>query len=206
MFKFELRINSRLEINLGEHIYTSTVQDIKEESFFISMPMEKGYYIKFEDNQKLDIYNYFEGSSMYKFECKVMGRSKCGNTPLYELSAPKNILKIQRREFFRVEIMAPIKIKTKDGKKTSALMLDLSGGGMRIKTAEIIEKNEVIEIELRSIGGKEAINIEGEIVRCERDQAVNNIYGISFYNIENKIREKIIQTIFSIMRTQKKPR
>ena len=48
------------------------------------------------------------------------------------------------------------------------------------------------------------IIISAIVVRTDRDEEGKNIYGIRYYNIENKIREKIIQSIFAIMRSQKK--
>ena len=48
------------------------------------------------------------------------------------------------------------------------------------------------------------IIISAIVVRTDRYEEGKNIYGIRYYNIENKIREKIIQSIFVIMRSQKK--
>ena len=53
MTKFELKINSRLEIKTNESVFNSTIQNINEDSFFISIPMEKGYYVKFENGERL---------------------------------------------------------------------------------------------------------------------------------------------------------
>ena len=42
MAGFKLVVNSRVEIIIGEEEYKSVIQDVNNESFFISMPMEKG--------------------------------------------------------------------------------------------------------------------------------------------------------------------
>lgn len=201
MAEFELKVNGRLEIKMDDVLFNSTIQDVKEDSFLISMPMKKESYVKFKNNEKLSIYYYFENTSLYKFESKVLGREKCGNMPLYKLTLPKEVVKIQRREYVRINIMAPVEI-IKDNKKIHGLLLDLSGGGMRIKTEEKLSKEEILEIKLKSSEFSNEININGVVVRENRDEEGKYVYGIRYYRIEEKVREKIIQTIFCIMRAQ----
>lgn len=201
MSKFQLKINGRLEIKIDDVLFNSTIQDVKEDSFLISMPMMKESYVKFENNEKLSIYYYFENTSLYKFESTVLGREKCGNMPLYKLTLPKEVVKIQRREYVRVNIMAPVEI-IKDNKKINGLLLDLSGGGMRIKTEEKLSKEEILEIKLKSSEFSNEININGVVVRVNKDEEGKYVYGIRYYRIEEKVRENIIQTIFCIMRAQ----
>ena len=203
MTKFELKINSRLEIKTNESVFNSTIQNINEDSFFISIPMEKGYYVKFENGERLTVYCYWENTSVYKFESKVLGREKCGNMPLYKLTLPEKVEKIQRREYVRINVISPIEIISKD-KKGHGLLLDISGGGMKITTEEKLSKEDLIDIKLKSLESGQEIIISGSVVRANRDEKGRNIYGIRYYNIENKIREKIIQSIFTIMRKQKK--
>lgn len=203
MAKFQLKINSRLEIKIDDKVFNSTIQDINEDSFFVSMPMEKGNYIKFENNAQVSVYCYWENTSVYKFDSKVLGREKSGNMPLYKLTLPEKVVRIQRREYVRVKVIAPIEVISND-KKIRGLLLDLSGGGMKIKTEEKLSKEEIIKIKLKSTEFNKEILINGMIVRVNRREEGKYIYGVRYCNIENKVREKIIQAIFYLMRAQNK--
>ena len=45
MAGFKLIVNSRVEVIIGEEAWKSVIQDVNDESFFISIPMEKGEYM-----------------------------------------------------------------------------------------------------------------------------------------------------------------
>ncbi len=199
MVKFEIEVNSRVEIILEDGICKSVIQEWDENNLYIAVPMIKGQYIKFAKGQKLTMYNYLHSDKLFKFECKVLGLDKCGNMPLYKLTLPEEVRKIQRREFVRVETNKRIKYsKLEEEKFNSAVLIDLSGGGMRIKANEKLELNELVTIYLED----EKISVEGKIVRADKYKDYYD-YGISYSHIDNKTREKLIKIIFTIMRKQR---
>ena len=201
MVNLQLKVNGRLEILLGNEVFYSSVQDIKEDILLIGIPMIKGYYVKFENNTKLSML-YFEGSNVYKFESMIIGRDKCGNMPLYKLTLPEKVSKIQRREFVRVNVRIPVEI-TEEKNKYKAFAIDLSGGGMKIKLDKELSNGSIISIKFKSVIRDELISIEGRVVReCGKEEN-KYIYGIKYYKINEKIREQIIRDIFNIMRKQK---
>jgi c-di-GMP-binding flagellar brake protein YcgR len=82
-------------------------------------------------------------------------------------------------------------------------MVDLSGGGMRIKLKDNLNAGDKIKITIPL--DKDIIQLEGEIVRIEPEEnAKRNICGISFIDLEERTREKIIRFIFQVMRDQMK--
>ena len=179
MTKFELKINSRLEIKTNESVFNSTIQNINEDSFFISIPMEKGYYVKFENGERLTVYCYWENTSVYKFESKVLGREKCGNMPLYKLTLPEKVERIQRREYVRINVISPIEIISKD-KKGHGLLLDISGGGRYPPTAS--EEARIMEAAGKSIDS--ITNLEpGDLIFYGGDSngRYKGIYHVAIY-------------------------
>ena len=58
---------------------------------------------------------------------------------------------------------------------------------------------ELIYIKFKSLESDKEIIISAIVVRTDRDEEGKNIYGIRYYNIENKIREKIDCIIFSLI-------
>ena len=207
MAGFKLIVNSRVEIIIGEEAWKSVIQDVNDESFFISIPMEKGEYIKFNNGSTLLMHNYIkDGSYLYKFTCKVKGRAKSGLTPLYELSLPEKVERIQRREFVRINVVAPIEYKiekNEDNKFLKGILLDISGGGLRFATDNKINVGEVIELKLRDINTEDEMLIKGQCVRCKKESNGQYICAVRYYEISNKIREKIIESIFTLMRKQR---
>lgn len=207
MAGFKLIVNSRVEIIIGEEAWKSVIQDVNDESFFISIPMEKGEYIKFNNGSTLLIHNYIkDGNCLHKFTCKVKGRAKSGLTPLYELSLPEKVERIQRREFVRINVVAPIEYKiekNEDNKFLKGILLDISGGGLRFATDNKINVGEVIELKLRDINTEDEILIKGQCVRGNKESNGQYICVVRYYEISNKIREKIIESIFTLMRKQR---
>ena len=207
MAGFKLIVNSRVEIIIGEEAWKSVIQDVNDESFFISIPMEKGEYIKFNNGSTLLIHNYIkDGNCLHKFTCKVKGRAKSGLTPLYELSLPEKVERIQRREFVRINVVAPIEYKiekNEDNKFLKGILLDISGGGLRFATDNKINVGEVIELKLRDINTEDEILIKGQCVRGNKESNGQYICVVRYYEIINKIREKIIESIFTLMRKQR---
>ena len=207
MAGFKLIVNSRVEIIIGEEAWKSVIQDVNDESFFISIPMEKGEYIKFNNGSTLLIHNYIkDGNCLHKFTCKVKGRAKSGLTPLYELSLPEKVERIQRREFVRINVVAPIEYKiekNEDNKFLKGILLDISGGGLRFATDNKINVGEVIELKLRDINTEDEILIKGQCVRGNKESNGQYICVVRYYEISNKIREKIFESIFTLMRKQR---
>lgn len=207
MAGFKLIVNSKVEIIIGEEVWKSVIQDVNDESFFISIPMEKGEYIKFNNGSTLLIHNYIkDGNYLHKFTCKVKGRAKSGLTPLYELSLPEKVERIQRREFVRINVVAPIEYKiekNEDNKFLKGILLDISGGGLRFATDNKINVGEVIELKLRDINTEDEILIKGQCVRGNKESNGQYICAVRYYEISDKIREKIIESIFTLMRKQR---
>ncbi|MDT8716639.1 PilZ domain-containing protein [Clostridium sp. 19966] len=211
----ELNINSRVEILKDDMAFKSIIQDTNEENLSISLPVRDGVYITPQVGEQLEVI-YYDNTHVYKFTATVITRKKEQNVPVLILDRPKNIIKIQRRKFVRINIRYSIKysklINKIDRKKLeqikeddlnlSGVLVDLSGGGFRLKTADELSLNEFI-LGNMSIEG-ENIKIFGEVVRKEKAEDKQFYYGISFIEMDDKTRDKIIQNIFKIMRKQLK--
>jgi len=219
MVDLNLRINGRIEvIDYDSDVnYKSNIQDITEDGILITIPMKEGKYLPLNKSESVSII-YYEEKEVYQFEADVLGRT-IDVIPVIILSNPKNIRIIQRRNYVRVTILKVIKclnidreLATKDvsriegvtsaHKFKEATLLDLSGGGMRIKTELKLHLNDVLIIRLPLID--EEIMIKTRVVRCEEKQDNLRAYGLRFLDLEEKNRDKIIKYIFHIMREQRK--
>ncbi|SHI39597.1 c-di-GMP-binding flagellar brake protein YcgR, contains PilZNR and PilZ domains [Clostridium cavendishii DSM 21758] len=211
MEKVKLSINDKLNVlwQDEQEIYKTTIQDMRGDFISISIPVNNGEYLTTRENQELYILRYDDNGDVYKFRCMIIKRTIDNNIPLYVLSKPYDIIKIQRRNYVRVKIIQLIKyLKIEDENSAlkedffqKAILLDLSGGGMRIKVKEKCGLGESIAVSLKY--NEINILVSGEIVRIETTDDNKFICGINFNNLDNVTREKIIKMVFHIMRRQR---
>lgn len=211
--KFDVVINSKLEVKWADGIYKTLVQDSNSKNILISIPVVGGVYLTLKTGEEIELVYYDNGENIFSFKCRVINRIKENNISYYSITLPYDVIKIQRRNYVRVDTVQVIKNIKKyeketngqaDDKISNALLLDLSGGGMRIKLREKLEKSDVISAK---IGSKnEEVLIKGKIVRVDITEDKRYIYGISFEELDNRTRERIIQIVFRIMREQRKLR
>ncbi len=211
MIGYEVKVNSRIEIVIGEQIYKTTTQDVQKDGFFISIPMVNNEYLTLDLNESIELVNYIDEKILYKIKCKVIGKKIDNGLSLYKMSLPHEAIKIQRRNYVRVDMIQTIKYFKSSGNEVEdeknknralpALLLDLSGGGMRIKIKEELMYGDTIIGILKS--GELVTNIKGKVVRKEKSADNRYIYGINFWEIDDSVRESIIKDVFTTMRKQR---
>lgn len=215
MADYKLNGNKKIEILYEEQVYKSRIQDITDKQLSISIPIKDGDFIPIIIGEGFEVL-YYEEQNVYKFDGVVIGRITENNVPQLIIKYPGEIKKIQRREFFRVEVIYYIQylnigkkidddeklkiLDTKNGNK--GILLDISGGGLKLKLRDKLNEGDIIvtEIPMES----EKLIVTGRVVRCEMDEGARYICGVIFENIENKTREKIIRFIFDKLRKQLK--
>ena len=206
----ELTINSKIDVLWEENIYKATIQDIDNMEILISIPVRDGIYLTLNKDIEIEQIFYDEKGNVFNYKTKVIDRYTEKGIPFYKLTKPYDIKKVQRRDYVRVSLIQIINyIKESDFKKEikreeeyeNALLLDLSGGGMKVKTKEKLEKDEFIIANLKY--EDEKIVIKGKIIRVEKTEDKRFICGITFVDINNSTREKIIRTVLKIMRKQR---
>lgn len=215
MDKFELKINSRIEVVLKDGDYKCSIQDVTTEHFAITIPMRERKYYPLNRGTIVSML-YYCGKVLYKFECEVIGR-KVDRIPIIILGLPQNTRVIQRRDFVRVPVINNIEFfkidKTfKDKKvedlakskseKVKSITLDISGGGMRIMSRVKLKYGDILMVYLPMM--TEKFMVKSEIVRIENNEDNTNVYGLCFFDLDEKLRDKIIKGIFQIMREQRK--
>lgn len=200
MEKVKLEVNDRIEIERNDVKYKSKIQNITNENIFIDIPLYNNDYLILQNAETVRITTYGKERIVFRLDCEVIGRAIDGNIRVYKLAKPHIIKKIQRRNYVRVKITRIIKC-IKEDRNFDSLLLDLSGGGMRLKASkELIQGDEIIAV---INNNQKEVTVKGKIVRIEDDSDLKyNIIGVEFIEIHNKEREAIIQIVFEIMRKQ----
>ena len=216
MEKLGLIINKNIEIIWEKEAYKSIIQDIGEKYFSISIPSKNGNFIPLRQGDIAEVL-YYDNLNIFQFDSNVVGR-KFDGIPLIMLETPKKYKLVQRRQFFRVVTLDGLtilnyeKLKDKNNKRIKtlkplndkfkkAILLDLSGGGMRVKLEDPMVVGDILHLFMDI--QKEEIEIYSKVVRIISSEYNSFTYGICFLDLTEKEREKIIKYSFDITRRQR---
>lgn len=220
--KLELeKIETRLSVDPDKkpEKYNSQILDEAPNGrIYAAMPMRGGTVVPLSVGQRFKG-TFYTNTGLQNCEVVVTGRYKKDGFFLVELEQTSALQKVQRREFYRYECRKPIKYRVIDGEELEmirsgnaffpeeagivwkeAIMLDLSGGGIRFVSAHKEEKGSFVEVQF-DIEHNEEIEIVyayAELLRSERNPNNTSIYDqrIMFWKMDNGMREKIIHYIF----------
>ncbi|EQB87785.1 c-di-GMP-binding flagellar brake protein YcgR [Clostridium punense] len=205
------QVNKKLDIICDNGaIAKSIIQEVNESFFYISIPMSGGIYYPLNQGDIIEAYYSDEKKNIYKFKSHVVGR-KHENIPLIAISMPTEFYKVQRRNYVRINYVTEISylvLKNYDIKAKKNVLLeeftkgysvDLSGGGIKVKIAEKLELNDILMVCLPIEHNQHLVKCK--VKRIEKNTSNNaHVYGLSFQDLDNTIREAIIGFIFKYMR------
>ncbi len=202
-----LNVNQQIELKIkrGPYhgTYPSKIEDITENQIKVMPPYVKGELLPLRQGLKLKV--YFTGNNAtFGFHSRVISRIK-DPIPLLIILPPKEIVRIQRRDYFRLNVRESVKYRriNKDEESLEDLKetvtSDLSGGGVRI----ILEEEELnpgtlveVFIDLPEI---EDVPIIGKVVQLY-DLPEGEAAGINFIDLHSRTRDQIIGWLFEYQR------
>ncbi len=213
----------QFEVSSGANqVYHSQIYDINEDGRLkVGMPIEGGKVIPLSIDSKLDAC-FYTSAGLYQSRILVVDRYKEGNLYIMEIELLSELQKYQRRQFYRLSCTIDIKyrvfgeteieeynkaedlaekeaIVTREPLKP-AIILDISGGGVRIVSNEKHEKGDVVFMHLQiAYGGKEReYGLLGNVIRSAtvKDIAGKYEHRIEYRNIKGSTREELIKFIF----------
>lgn len=203
----KIEVNQKFELIVEEGPYKgnylSQVADITDDVIKVTVPLVHGEIIPLRLN--LDVLMYFTGvQAAYSYKTKIIGREEEGVVPLLHLAIPEEKYRIQRREFFRLEVREKVIYRILDDslepvsefKETHTI--DISGGGVKMFINEPVQKGMFLELFLQ-IPGLENVAIISRIVNIF-DVEAGLAVGIKFIEIDEYIQEEIISWLFDYQR------
>lgn len=206
MEKVIIEDNGKVLIKQGDNYYKCTVKKVCDDStFYIDRPSRQKECVKFEIGDIVALDYYTEYGTYYELEVKVLGKVLENGMLLYRLSKPFKSRKIQRRNFVRVILTEYTLYRVEEDKNDydweKAILLDLSGGGLKLKVKEEIKLGEKVKIKFQY--KNEIFGLVAKVLRC--DNAKNNGYicGLEFMDMDERKRDKIVEKVFEVMRRQR---
>lgn len=121
--------------------------------------------------------------------------------PVWVVTPPKDIKKVQLRAFVRLDIGLSVSLKILEGEDIvdlgMAITRNISGGGLCLITKQALKAGTkvflVIELDKTSL-----ISVAGEVVRSEKqnDDTPFYVVGVKYEDIIERDRSQIIKFIF----------
>jgi c-di-GMP-binding flagellar brake protein YcgR len=217
MGEIRLSINEKLEILDNNSTYRSTIQDVKDGEFLIDMPYSGSKYYTMHVGSLIEFFICTE-KDVVKCKSIVLGKSIENNVQLIILSNPQVVERVQRREFFRLPISMEARyyLLPENGRyldlsdvpsgyfkrMEKIYTVDISGGGIKIAAKQDGKHGQraIIAISL-----PEEINILCSVIRSESyDNGKSYRIALSFENLDERLRDKVIRFIFNKLREQSK--
>lgn len=200
-----LKINQKIEVefesNVYSNIYLSKVADFVDKGIIITGLYQKGSPLVVKKNDIIYV-SFTTNRAAYEFKSVILKTTR-KPLPLILIKKPDKLKRIQRRNYFRMEACRIVDLyqEKKDGeiKKKKAELIDVSGGGVKIKIKSKLKKNKEIKISFKRILKIDEL-IKGKIVRTKKVSHRYYQYGIKFIDINPVAREKIIQWTFDLQR------
>ena len=129
------------------------------------------------------------------------------------VTRPRRVTRIQRRNFVRVEAELPLTliIPQQDEKKLviKSVTTDISGGGLLVFLSQFLQLFTELDVELEiPTGSAKPVILKIQAQVCRNTKIRDDFYqiGLSFLDIEESDRDKIVKYIFKRMRELKQTR
>ena len=178
MFK-PLVIGSRMELvpkkslrNKEERIvYASQILDFNDDSIVCAMPIYEGRIVPLEAGKRFDAY-FYVGTKIFRADCTAIDRGRDNNIHTVTIQLDSELLKFQRREYFRLSCVLPVSVKkvitfnvkadeeavtnTKSEEKAvckeqedidNCKIVDISGGGIRLQSKKKYQKDDYMMLD-----------------------------------------------------------
>lgn len=226
MKKNPFQIGDRLELThiasamrrtLSENKYTSQVLDFDEiRTIKIAMPIYEGKMIPLTIGDDYQLI-FFTKAGLYQGKARVMKRYTEKNMRGLELVFQSELVKYQRRKYYRLDCMMSFRYKAleeelqeEEAKKESedawkeGTITDISGGGLRFQCVEEIAPDSYLDVKfpLSLTKGVVPIQFSMRVIACKKVLNHARLYEVrgEFDGVSDTEREMVIQFVFEEQR------
>lgn len=212
-----LKVNQKVEVaRSGEgEFYPALIQDVADDFFCITIPYLRGMPLVLVPGEQVDV-RVIESDAAYFFTAAVLGRRR-DEIPLYGLSIPTEVKRIQRRRFARVETLlevwyAPVPQGDEAPAFRQGWAVNLSGGGLCLGTDYRFEIGDQILLRFTLDLGERRLEVatQGRIVRrdvmSEGSPGSGYRYGVEFLDLPMREQDLICRYVFRKMAERRRLR
>jgi c-di-GMP-binding flagellar brake protein YcgR len=195
-----LKVNQNIVVNVEveDQSFQSIVADVTEKEIFISLPLEGVVIRNLPVNTSISVY-YSASDNQYKFPSTINGKIS-DNIPLYRIvkPQPKDIIKVQRRDNFRVKTNLSLKLN-----EYEFITLNISAGGLlfsgnkdlMLKVGDAVTGILFIPpIDNKTI---DPIHFQGAVRRVSKNDIPDKMYiALEFVRLNDRDQMNLVQYCF----------
>lgn len=226
--RMELVPKKSLRNNEERIVYASQILDFNDDSIVCAMPIYEGHIVPLEAGRRLDAY-FYVGTKIFRADCTVIDRGRDNNIHTVTIQLDSELLKFQRREYFRLSCVVPVSVKrvtvmnAKAGEEAAVIakpagkatdraaedvdncmIVDISGGGIRLQSKKKYHKNDymMLDFDLDIDGKVSHKSLIGKVIDSRVNDNDGTIFAnrLQFVDIDRLDREEIIKYIFGQQR------
>lgn len=205
----KVKVNHKVELEIFEDpakgVYSSRVDEVLDDRLAVAWPTVGGLPVEARVGSKVRV-DCISGQAITRLLTEVLGRQR-DPIPVLWVAIPDKIIRIQRRQFVRLDISVGVKFgilwapEPFDGPTPIMFEVktrDISGGGLALVTEiRLMPKTQLdMVIDLP----EKRISAVGEVVQIhqvETDGEISRYWlGVRFIGIDKSDREFIIKFIF----------
>lgn len=202
-----------LEIPTGafEGSYVTKILERHDDGFRVYAPSFRAAILPIPVKEKLRVH-FTLGEAHYEYECEVVERYP-GAIPTILISWPLALVeRVQRRTFYRlgvtihvdIEPVSPLPGTPPPGPPSRAVSVNLSGGGMLIRSPELYPNGSVLDLHLEIPDGKLPATVRAEVLRdagrASSGGPASWFLGLEFLKADDGVQERITRFIYLVQR------
>lgn len=213
----------------GARPYASMLVNIEDEEIIhITAPINQNKVLILHPDREYHLCFYTE-TGLFQCKCASLGHYKDNKTVVLRVKLRSRIEKLQRRQYYRLECIHDITYRflTENDERLPKIndiikqnnekfehnwikgaIIDISGGGARIKSASSHQKGDKIRIKLDLVIGNKLrlMELDAEVLASYKVENRNDLFEhrVHFYNISRRDREDLIKYIFEQDRLRRK--
>ena len=198
-FKEQFKTGDVVKINISKDSSNFYVTKI------LTIDYEKKFFVVHSINKDIPVNSFISVKREFKdiifmFNTKVLGYTHNEHKNIIVLHIPKEINRIQRREFYRLPLNVPISVRNSADEICLGESLDISGLGMCVELDKKLYPNENVRVTIPFSTDFILEDIEGVVKRIEKGSKLPYKYGINFDYIDAPVREEIVSYIFQVQK------
>lgn len=131
----------------------------------------------------------------HRFEPKVLSVAAAGTW--LQVSMPHQVESVQRRQFTRVQMMAPLVFARTSGENGLGQTLDLSPGGLRFTTQTSLAPGHHLFLSFTTPDGANFRGIEAAVMRVQSSSDKHTV-AVQFSDLEPETEASMVDTILRL--------
>jgi c-di-GMP-binding flagellar brake protein YcgR len=206
---------------LEERTYVSQILDFDGDTIVAALPIYEGHLVTLEIGSRLDCY-FYTVKGIYRGTTEITTRYKDRNLYLMKLELEGEVRKFQRRQYYRLPCDITVSLRrldvsevidyssrrtieeNPDARVDAGIIVDISGGGIRVFTNVPFEKDEYVyaTFTIDMNVGKMEVSVLTHVVMTIESHNVSDHYDIrlQYRDIPPQTRDAIVKYIYEQQR------